>query len=417
MSWQQVGIPPNESQFLETQVFELQEIARWYRLQLHKIQELSRATFSNIEAQAIEHITDTIRPRAVKHEQEYTRKLFPTRPQFFVKFNLEGVLRGDSKSRADFYNRLFQMGALSQDDIRALEDLNPLPKGQGADYWVPLNMVRIEDATAPLEAPEPPADPDPEPDPEDERALFRRRLSENRSLQLRRRLHTAHAKRIESRAARFVKAEVNATRKAVRRFLGARASADFVTWAEGFYASHRATVAREMLPVLLAFAEDMAQAAATEVQGTPANLADFVKRYVDSFAVRHADGRLGQLLALVNETEAEALADVIDGRLTEWTERTPAKVGGRESVQAGNAFTKAVWVAAGVRILRWATFGDNCPLCSAMSGRATQITKPFVAKGETVQPGALSGTTPLTATQNFGHPPLHQGCDCMIVPG
>ncbi len=134
-------IPPNDAQFLETRKFQVVEIARFYRMQLHKLQEMDRATFSNIEQQAIEFVMDTMLPWYVKFEQELNRKLWVTRElreRYFVKFNLNSLLRGDSETRADFYSKMVTNGIMTRNEARKLEDWNELP---GLDEpLVPLNM-------------------------------------------------------------------------------------------------------------------------------------------------------------------------------------------------------------------------------------------------------------------------------------
>ena len=141
MKWTQTGIPPEESQFLETRQFQVEEIARWFRMPPHKIQHLLRATFSNIEAQSIEYVVDTLMPWAVRIEQETKRKLLRKADgDLFVKHNFNSLLRGDSAARADFYAKRFSIGTLSQNDIRALEDENPIGP-DGDVYYVPVNNM------------------------------------------------------------------------------------------------------------------------------------------------------------------------------------------------------------------------------------------------------------------------------------
>ena len=139
MKYQKVGIPPNEAQFLETRQFQIEDIARIYGVQLHKIGHLLHATFSNIEHQAIEFVTDTMLPWVVNWEQEYDRRLCFN--GLYTKHSLEGLLRGDSASRAAFYKELFYISAITPDQIREKEDMNPEPNGIGDRYYIQGNMV------------------------------------------------------------------------------------------------------------------------------------------------------------------------------------------------------------------------------------------------------------------------------------
>ena len=150
MSWEKIGIPPEDSQFLETRVFQVQDVARMYNVPPHMIQELSHATFSNIEHQAIQFVVHTVRPWLVRWEQELNRKLLSERERedHFFEFLVDGLLRGDTVARFQSYALGRQWGWLSANDIRALENMNPIRDG-GDEYLVPLNM---SPAGAPVEA-------------------------------------------------------------------------------------------------------------------------------------------------------------------------------------------------------------------------------------------------------------------------
>jgi HK97 family phage portal protein len=145
MTLKQLGIPPNEAQFLETRKFQVVEIARFYRVQLHKLQELERATFSNIEQLAIEFVVDTMTPYFVRWEQELNRKLFngEDRKKYYTKFNLNGLQRGDSVSRSNYYKNMVLTGIMTRNEARALEDWNRI---EGLDEPLqPMNMGQTGD--------------------------------------------------------------------------------------------------------------------------------------------------------------------------------------------------------------------------------------------------------------------------------
>jgi HK97 family phage portal protein len=144
MKWQAIGIPPEDAQFLETRKFQVQEICRWFRVPPHKLADLERATFSNIEHQAIEFVVDTLVPWAVRLEQEADLKLFgANRGRLFTKLNVNALLRGAQENRFGAYATGRQWGWLSVNDVRALEDMNPLPPHIGDTYLVPINMLAL----------------------------------------------------------------------------------------------------------------------------------------------------------------------------------------------------------------------------------------------------------------------------------
>jgi HK97 family phage portal protein len=144
MEWKSIGIPPGDAQFLETRKFQVSDIARWYGLPPHKLADLDRATFSNIEHQSIEVVVDTLTPWATRWEQEANYKLFRrNRGQYYSKLALNALMRGDSKSRAEFYREMSNLGAFSVNEIRAFEDLDPIG-AVGDKRLVQLNMTTLE---------------------------------------------------------------------------------------------------------------------------------------------------------------------------------------------------------------------------------------------------------------------------------
>lgn len=146
MEWKPMSIPPEEAQFLQTRRFQVEEIARWYNVPLHVIQHLENATFSNIEHQSIEFTTRTIQPWLIRWEQELNRKLLGPRSRgdngLFIEHLVDGLLRGDIKARYESYKTARYGGWMSANDIRRLENMNPIDGGDV--YLVQSNMVPID---------------------------------------------------------------------------------------------------------------------------------------------------------------------------------------------------------------------------------------------------------------------------------
>ena len=138
MKWTRVSVQPNAAQFIESMQHQVEMICRWFGVPPHKVQHLLRATFSNIEHQSIEVVVDAIAPWAKLFEEEADYKLFgaTNRQGFFTKIYLQGLMRGDARSRGEFYKLMRESGAISADEIRALEDLNPLPEGEGGTKYI-----------------------------------------------------------------------------------------------------------------------------------------------------------------------------------------------------------------------------------------------------------------------------------------
>ncbi len=146
ITWKQMTIPPEQAQFIATQQFSVETICRWFRVAPHKVQHLLRSTFNNIEHQGIEHVGDTLLPWAERWEQEGDGKLFgPAETDLFIKHNFTALLRGDMVKRSQYYRNLWQMAALSINDILELEDRNPIGP-EGDRRFVPVNYQTLDRA-------------------------------------------------------------------------------------------------------------------------------------------------------------------------------------------------------------------------------------------------------------------------------
>lgn len=151
MKYQQIGIPPEEAQFLETRKFQLDEIARLYRIPPHMIGDLDKSSFNNIEQQSMEFVKYTLDPWVVRWEQAMQRSLLlpEEKKRYFLRFNVNGLMRGDYESRMTGYSIGRQNGWLSANDIREMEDMNPVPAEEGGDlYLVNGSMTKLKDAGA-----------------------------------------------------------------------------------------------------------------------------------------------------------------------------------------------------------------------------------------------------------------------------
>ncbi|HGK6958535.1 TPA: phage portal protein [Streptococcus agalactiae] len=149
MKYTQVGIPPEEAQFLQTRKFQINEIARLYRIPPHMVGDLEKSSFSNIEQQSLEFVKYTLDPWVVRLEQAFKRSLFlpEEKKRYLIKFNVDGLLRGDYQSRMNGYAIARQNGWLSTNDIRELEDLNLLSDEEGGNlYLINGNMTKLKDA-------------------------------------------------------------------------------------------------------------------------------------------------------------------------------------------------------------------------------------------------------------------------------
>lgn len=286
-----LNISAEDSQFLETRQHNIEEIARWYGVPPHMIQHLLRATFNNIEHQQIEFVTFSLLPWLKLWEQELNAKLLTEEEQrsMYFEFNVNALLRGDSKTRGEFYKSLVTGGMMSPNEAREMENMNPYPEGekfymQGA--MIPVDLLaeqlqaNIDKANAPAEPAAPQQD-DPAPGAKEE-AIKR-----------------AAVAMIHGGIARMVHKESQAARQAAKNPDG------FLAWMDAFYGRHEAYIeesiehAAKALAVL-GVACDVRQLAAQLCEqsrnelldasgaATPAKLAEQIERLVTKWEQNRA---------------------------------------------------------------------------------------------------------------------------------
>lgn len=321
-------IPPNEAQFLESRQFSVEEIARIYRMPPHKIGHLLRMTFNNVEQMDLDYYKSTLRPWLLRWEKALAMKLLPAaeRRRFFIEHVIEGLLRGDIKTRYDAYSTGRQWGWLSADDVRELENMNPLPDGQGKKYLIPLNMVPADRPFDDDEDDDEPGDDPPPPD--DERASrYRRRVA---------------------RAFRPIFAE--ADRRAVRRERARifeqvrRRGNDLERWLETFYGEdHRSFIEERFAPAFAGLAVATTEAVAEEMgvglETLRLGLDELARGLVGSFAQRHAT----ESLRVIKEALA-AGGDpfgTLELLFASWVQDRPAVTAARETEEASEAVARA----------------------------------------------------------------------------
>lgn len=144
LEWVNMSMPLKDAEFIASQKFNISEIARIFNVPLHMLNEMDRATFSNIEHQSMEFIMNTVQPECISIEEEMNYKLFTSNEQkkLYVKFNLTSALRGDSKTRAEFYEKMLDKGVYSINEVRALEEADAIEHGD--KHRVDLNHVSVE---------------------------------------------------------------------------------------------------------------------------------------------------------------------------------------------------------------------------------------------------------------------------------
>lgn len=409
-----INIPLDDAQFIESRKFQIEEIARMFRVPPHKIGHLERATYSNIEHQSIEYVMDSLGSWCVRWEQAMWSKLLTEadKRHHFPEFNLDALIRGDTDSRYNAYSRAILSGFLTPNEVRELENRNPLPGGD--TVWMPVNMMPA-DQLSPRESSNAPA--------EHEEAASSRHAESRRAKKLpvlRQRLIRAYRPALKDALARIARREVNDVRRAAKKYMDSR-SADMLSEWIGQYCREDVPEAWKlnMAPVLRSYAEAVFGAAAEEIGVEPKmtpELEKAIQDYMDGQARRHAATTRKAIQSKVREAveSGDDVTDALEDYLEEYEAAWPEKASVDQGSRFGNYAARAFFLASGFAVIRWVAAGeDPCPFCLEMDGKTVGRLGNFLPAG-----GRLgAGEDVMEVESDIGHPPLHEGCECIIVAG
>lgn len=424
MEAKQVGIPPQDAQYIESRRYQKAELASIYRIPLHMIQEVSGSTSwgSGIQEMNIGFIVHTLRPWLVKIEQVLTMKLLSPAEQedYFVEFLVDGLLRGDAKSRAEYYDSMIRNKVMTPNEVREKENMNPVAWGDE-----PVQMENIHG-----KAEEPPkteqkseahCDCGHDHGPVEARNVVP--LAEIRAAKIRQNTQRSFEKVIADGIDRVLKRERRDVVDGVKKELNKKGVSDVIAFLDDYYSRHMEFLLTVIRPALEGLAEAIGPQALAEI-GAEFENNERMRTWVDGYVTRFAEGysasNLTQLTQLVNE--GGDIVQAIEGRFDEWM--LPAsegaltraqKLGAAETKKLGQKFSRHVWMENGVTQLRWVNTGsETCPYCRSLNNKIVGIQESFIGEGEDFQPEGA--TEPLKPSRNVYTPPCHGGCDCVIVP-
>lgn len=329
MKYTQIGIPPEDSQFLETRRFQLAEFARIFGVPLHMLAEhTSGSSYASVENFSLEFVTYSVTPWLVRIEQQINVDLFDD-DAYFAEHLLAGLLRGDMKSRSEALAVQRQNGVVNADEWREIENMNPLPDGVGEMYLVPLNMVpahRVEevvDAQVAGKAPSAAAPPE-----GDKRASWAERRA---------RVEAAHAGLFRSLARSTLESEANALRRAMRKAGGGQGVAALAAWAEEFAATRSPAWGTALAPAALALAEALAVAGDSHGGRSPDSHVEQVLKEVSRFSDAQANRCRVEVLAA---TEAPDRAAALTALAAAWEHDVAPRIAARFVRAVGDLVTE-----------------------------------------------------------------------------
>lgn len=399
-----LSISPQDSQFIESRKFQLQEIARIFRVPPHMLADLSKSSFNNIQEQGIDFVTHTIRPWTTRIEQEIRKSLLLPSDQdkHFAEFMLQDLMRGNQKARYESYRIARQDGWMSANEIRSFENLNPIENGD--EYLLPLNMAPAEQVVnssnqlVPEVASTIP--------PEATKRIPSIEIAAQ-SQPARWKLANDSKQKFEAAASEILEQELPALRSLLREH--ENNPVELKRSLESFYQEHRASVEEVLEPLYRSYAEDVQRLAVEEVDETAIpDIEKFLLQVVGAATARWVGSSENQLRKLIDESPD---FEAVETRLDEWEEKRSDKFANTEPVRVGGAIAKTTFLAVGITRFMWRTVGKNCPYCNSLSGKIIGTQETFLSDGQGIEP---DGLPPLVAKRNINHPPVHRACDCIV---
>lgn len=219
-------------------------------------------------------------------------------------------------------------------------------------------------------------------------------------------------------AARVLRREMRDIKDAAKKAIGKRDAVSLNLWLDQYYQKHETFVYRQFSPVMSAYADMVAGVAGDEVNAKEGQFNDqvdnFTRAYINAYAARHVGISRENVWKRIQEAlETEDPIEALDESLDHYEDVRADEIARLESTRENNAAARMIYVAAGFLKIRWRSFNASCPYCSNLDGAVVGVEQTFLSSGEDYQPeGAES---PLRPSSDIGHPPAHDGCDCMIT--
>ncbi len=415
MKYKPITIPMDDAQFLATRNFQKLEICGLYHVPPHKIAiHGANSNNNNLEQENGTYLSQCLMAWITRWEANISLQLLTPAERkqgYFFEFVMQGLLRGDSQARAEYYNKLFQVGGITPNRIRALENDNPVEGGD--ESFVMMNMIPLSQAKDFSIEEDKKQENEPENDTKQEKkGLFKsffgedraRKASESKSIYNRDRISKIYAPLIMDAAMAIVNRESKAIKKKIESTQ--RAGVSMEAFLDDFYRTFPEYINKKMGPVLRSYMTSVIDATNKELNIDGENFDTEIKDYIDTYAKRHISSSKGQMNSLI-----ESGNDAIATRADEWQERRPEKITEDERVRASSFAFQLVAFGVGMSTV-WRIRGKTCPYCTSLSGKRVSRGQSFVKDGDEIDPEG--GTGPMKFTGIKAHPPLHQKCDCYL---
>lgn len=417
LSVEQLGMSHTDAQFLQLLGYGTAQIARLFGISLDMLAESDKAsTYASVEQFGERFVKYIMQPWLTRWEQEIYRSLLTPseRKEYFVEHLVDALLRASIVERMQTYVHGIQNGIYTPNDVLVKENMNTY---EGGDvHLIGLNMGDIKDASQPDAAGVRVLDAKPEvraqaaqTDDHETRA--------QRSAVSRHRMMLRQRKVFSDVTARVIKREARDVLEAARKSFAQRDAQTFDLWLDLYYQKHEDVVRRAFHATMTAYAENVADVAGEEVNTDAAQFADSLERFARSYVATFASRYVGINQANIRQQAQDALgqedpAKALESSLEAYQASRADEVGRWEANRQNNAAARLVYVMAGFKSLKWRA-GDDCSYCQGLHDQVVGVDEYFLRAGDEYQPEGADA--PFSVKHDTGHPPLCNGCECLIT--
>jgi len=415
-SYEPVKIDSKTAEFQEAQKWTVSEVARRFGVPEAFAGGSVKETYANAEQRGIDLVQYAILPRSVAWQDAINDALFGHDAGRYVKINLNGLMRGDAATRSAYYHNALMDGWMSANDVRSLEDMDPIEHGDL--YMVPMNYVprsvaattnpytyqgittTNESITGQISI---------------KPMIDAKRLEDLSYMAERSAASASQRKAIEKLARRQLAREIKALEELLASGTG---SADLL---EQFRLATE-KIAREFgnqyVEAFSAIAKKIQPIVQRQVKTGASIDADAFDRFVKSYAYaasdRHASSRVYALSKDLEGTPDDQIAGVVESSTQNWMSTVPNHEAQTETNRSANAMTVFLFAALGVSVMHVVAAADSCEFCRKLDGRVVEVNGYVLKAGEDVDDG--EGNV-MRINKSKKHPPFHDGCTCSVAPG
>ena len=420
-----IGITPIDAQYLETRKFTRTEICSIFRVPPHMVMDLERATFSNIESQALSYVSGTLRPHATRIERTILTKLLTAteRKTLFAEHLFEDLLRGDVVSRNTAYNVARLGGWMNADEIRARENMNPMPDGQGQVYFVPKNYGDLAKIG---EAPPPPPPqivvPAEEVEPTEPRSFEYRTLTDSqkrRMAEYKYNVANSFKPVIEDAVRRTTSKEVKDLKAMAKK---AADVGHFTQMVEEYYLTRQEVLIKDLTPCMTSLAEAILTVTADECKGLPTltgAMQECLNEHILNTCKFNALAAKNTVLKAVREARELTFEEFeIEAFLAGWVSTRPEMFAAWETARVSGLMSNANYFQAGADGAEWLTLDVDDARCAHLN-EALREYAGSCRHSKGYWPGSQHhrrDVEDFTPSWEVSTPPLYLGCTCQLVP-